>query len=84
MIKVLFFARMREQLGAESEELEIAPELTHVSAVTERLKSRGGVWGDVFSGDERVMIAVNQELANADTAIKDGDEIAYFPPVTGG
>jgi len=84
MIKVLYFARLREQLGADAEELEALPELTDMSRLTHHLRQRGGVWAEVFGERETVLMAVNQEVANGDTPIKDGDEIAYFPPVTGG
>ena len=84
MIKILYFARLREQLDAESEAMEVTDDIKDLWALTERLKSRGGVWADVFGGGETVLMAVNQEIANASTPIRDGDEIAYFPPVTGG
>ncbi len=84
MIKVLYFASLREQLHTDSEELEAFPELTDMSGLTHRLRQRGGVWAEVFAERETLLMAVNQEVASADTPIKDGDEIAYFPPVTGG
>ena len=84
MIKVLYFASLRERLSTESEELDALPQLTDISQLTRRLRQRGGVWADVFGEQETLLMAVNQEFANGDTPIKDGDEIAYFPPVTGG
>ncbi len=84
MIKILFFASLREQLDTDSEELEAAPEITDMSALTLKLRQRGGAWAEVFAEGETFIMAVNQEIADADTPIKDGDEIAYFPPVTGG
>ena len=83
MIKVLYFARLREQLNTESEQLEAAPEIQNVAALTDVLRNRGGDWAEAFGGST-VMTAVNQEVANPDTPINDGDEVAYFPPVTGG
>ncbi|MCP3670229.1 MAG: molybdopterin converting factor subunit 1 [Gammaproteobacteria bacterium] len=84
MIKVLFFARLREQLDTEMLEFEAGSELPDIAAIIKLLKQRGAVWAEVFDGDQMVMMAVNQEVADADTAIKDGDEVAFFPPVTGG
>jgi sulfur-carrier protein len=89
MIRVLYFARLREQLGLEREELEMAalPDLAalpNLAILMETLRGRGGVWQDAFGGDQRLMMAVNQELAEPGTVIQDGDEIAFFPPVTGG
>ena len=83
MIKVLYFARLREQLNTESEQLEAASEVQNVAALTDVLRNRGGAWEEAFGGST-VMAAVNQEVANPDTPINDGDEVAYFPPVTGG
>lgn len=83
MIKVLYFARLREQLETESEELEVASGIENVAALTDVLRNRGGVWSAAFGG-ATVMAAVNQEMANPKTPISDGDEVAFFPPVTGG
>ncbi len=83
MIKVLYFARLREQLKTESESLALDPGMTDVAALTRLLRDRGGVWAEAFGGPT-VMSAVNQEMANPATPIRDGDEVAFFPPVTGG
>lgn len=83
MIKVLYFARLREQLQTESEQLDAAPEVQSVAALTDTLCNRGGVWAEAFGG-ATMMAAVNQEMASPETPINDGDEVAYFPPVTGG
>ena len=84
MIKILYFARLREQLGTAGEEIAPVSELGTVSDITARLGTRGGPWADVLGEDQTVMAAVNQEMARPDTPIKDGDEVAFFPPVTGG
>jgi molybdopterin synthase sulfur carrier subunit len=84
MINVLYFARLREQLGAGSEGLEAVPEIATLGDIVSLLSARGGVWTQVFSGDQPVMMALNQEMCGADAAVRDGDEVAFFPPVTGG
>ncbi len=84
MIRVLFFARLREQLQTGMLELDADAGITNVAAIIRVLQQRGGVWADIFAHDQLVMMAVNQEMAGLDTAIKDEDEVAFFPPVTGG
>ena len=83
MITVRFFASFREQLGTDSEQIE-AEGLPDVASVIRMLRARGGVWANVFSEQQTVMMAVNQDVAEQRTAIKNGDEVAFFPPVTGG
>lgn len=84
MIKVLFFARLREQLETEMLEFEASPELPDIAAIIKLLKQRGAEWAEVLGDEQMVLVAVNQEVADAETAVKDGDEVAFFPPVTGG
>ena len=84
MIKVLYFARLREELQTESEQITLDDTLPNIETLKMHLSKRGGIWADVFSGDETVMIALNQEVAQLDSPLSDGDEVAFFPPVTGG
>jgi sulfur-carrier protein len=84
MIRVLYFARVREQLASPGEDLPADPSLPTAADLVERLRTRGGVWGEVFGPDQRVLLAINQQLARPETSIADGDEVAFFPPVTGG
>jgi molybdopterin synthase sulfur carrier subunit len=83
-VKVLYFARLREALDTPSEEIELAPEARRVSDLVAGLRTRGDPWAEEFSGRHQVMVAVNQELADTGTTLRDGDEVAFFPPVTGG
>lgn len=84
MIRILYFARLREQLGTAGEELPSGPDLATVADLADTLRRRGGPWADAFAADQPVLAAVNQELARGDIALTDGDEVAFFPPVTGG
>ena len=84
MIKVLYFAALREQLRCVSEQLEPDPELIDLAALTARLRQRGGVWEEALGGGQLLLTAVNAEVAGPQTRLSDGDEVAYFPPVTGG
>jgi len=81
MIKVLYFARLREELNAASESIDSVADMRSLVSL---LHSRGGAWTDIFGGDQLVMMSVNQQMADLDTALADGDEVAFFPPVTGG
>ncbi|MEW7976397.1 MAG: MoaD/ThiS family protein [Candidatus Sedimenticola endophacoides] len=83
MIEVLYFARLREQLDCPGEGIDPAG-LQSVADLIGRLRVRGGAWEEVFAGDQPVLMAVNQEMADPARALRDGDEVAFFPPVTGG
>lgn len=82
-VKVLFFARLREQLGSAGEEVELASGVTTVAQLRAQLASRNAVWREALE-NRNLRIAVNQDMAQADTMLKAGDEVAFFPPVTGG
>ncbi len=79
-VHVQFFARFRETLNTESERLEGS--FTSVDAVRQRLLERGGVW-EVLS-EQGIMCARNQELCSLQEPVEQGDEVAFFPTVTGG
>ena len=83
-VKLLFFAALREQLGRPAEELELPPGVATVGALREHLCARGGAWAAAFAPTRNVRAAVNQDMAPPAAAIKAGDEVAFFPPVTGG
>ena len=84
MIRILYFASLRDRLGSDREELELPEGVTDIASLRRHLKSRGGAWLAVFDDDETVLAAVNQEMAGDDTPVGDGDEVGFFPPVTGG
>ena len=83
MAEVIFFASIRESLGCDRLSLEI-PENTKVSTLVEMLTEvNGEAWREALTA-ENVRIAVNQELISGDETLSGADEIAFFPPVTGG
>jgi molybdopterin synthase sulfur carrier subunit len=84
MIKLLFFARLREALGVSSEELALPGTVHSVADLKASLVARGGVWQSQFDGCVQIRAAVNQELVADSAEIRAGDEVAFFPPVTGG
>ena len=83
-IQLRFFASVREKLGT-SQEIITVPEHVHtVGEVRAYLRERGGAWAEVLADGRALRMAYNQEMADAKTAISEGAEIAFFPPVTGG
>lgn len=81
-ITVRFFARLREELGTEHLDMTL-PEGGTVADVQAELASRGGAWAQL-TGSQPVLAAVNQAMAKPATPVSAGDEVAFFPPVTGG
>ncbi|HEX9687391.1 MAG TPA: molybdopterin converting factor subunit 1 [Burkholderiales bacterium] len=84
MITVLYFARLREALGTGSEALALPAAVRDVEGVRALLVARGGEWEQALASGKAARAAVNQAMAHDDTPVTDGDEIAFFPPVTGG
>ncbi len=84
MLKVLYFARLRESLGLAGEELPLPEGVDSVAALMAWLATRGGVWQREFAGKHLLRAAVNQDLVAETATIQPGDEVAFFPPVTGG
>ena len=83
-IKVLYFARIREQLERDEERIEWHAGITNVDSLIEHLcRNRSETWRHVLS-QANLLYAVNQSLADLDHPIGPGDEVAFFPPVTGG
>ena len=81
-ITVKFFARLREELDTASLTVDAEPDLT-AGRLLQNLAARGGNWTQL-AGAQPVMIAVNQVMTKPDKVLQPGDEVAFFPPVTGG
>lgn len=84
MMKVLYFAALRERMGQNEEDLTLPPGVATVADLVAFLHDRDTAGTAAFSRPALVRAAVNQEFAPLQTIIRDGDEIAFFPPVTGG
>mgnify|MGYP006288048187 CR=1 FL=1 len=82
MIRVLFFASLRERLGMDQLEVP-ADGAASVADLRQALRARGAEWAELLDG-EWALAAVNQTMARDHTPVSDGDEVAFFPPVTGG
>ena len=83
-VRLLFFASLREQLGTSGEEVDLPADVTTVAALRAHLTQRGGAYGKAFGGKALVRAAVNQDLVQPSARLKADDEVAFFPPVTGG
>ena len=83
MIHLRYFASLRETLGIAEEQLELPAGIRNVSDLSSWLQRRGDNWSNALA-DRQLHIAVNQVIASPDAKIADGDEVAWFPPVTGG
>jgi molybdopterin synthase sulfur carrier subunit len=83
-VKVLYFASVREKLGRDAEELELPAEVSTIAGLRTHLRARGGAWADALAEGRLLRTALNQDMAQPAAPIKPGDEIAFFPPVTGG
>ncbi|WP_426416244.1 MoaD/ThiS family protein [Aestuariirhabdus sp. LZHN29] len=82
MIKVLFFARYAEELGQRELEWPAQGEL-RVAELLGALKQKGERWQSVLE-NPNLIVSVNQEVVSGDVLLTSGDEVALFPPVTGG
>lgn len=82
-LKILYFAGVREAVGQPSEDLPLPQGVVSVGELRAHLCARGGAWGALAAG-KNLRMAVNQKTADPTAALHDGDEVAFFPPVTGG
>ncbi len=83
MVKLLYFAGLREALGTSGEELALAAGIADIAALRQQLASRGEPW-DALLRTRNLRVALNQRMVDESAAVADGDEVAFFPPVTGG
>lgn len=83
-IQLRFFASVREKLGTSQETIALPDHVHTVGDVRAYLRERGGAWAEVLADGRSLRMAYNQEMTDASTAILEGGEIAFFPPVTGG
>lgn len=83
-MRVLYFAWLRQRVGVAEEQVDPPPEVTDVGGLIRWLATRDAAHAHAFDQPRQVRAAVNQVFAGADHAVARGDEIAFFPPVTGG
>ena len=83
-IKVLYFARLKEAVNYSTEDIDLPADVLTVTALKNYLSLRGKTWADLFNGKQVVRAAINHALVDDLATIQEGDEVAFFPPVTGG
>lgn len=84
MITVLYFARLKESLNYSTEEIDLPADVNTIALLKLHLAKRGEAWANLFNGNQTIRAAINHALVENNAAIKNGDEVAFFPPVTGG
>jgi sulfur-carrier protein len=84
-VRIVYLARLREAFGCSGETLQLpADDAPTVDSIVETLARRGGAWAAELAPGRAVRFAVNKKLARRTQTVADGDEVAVFPPVTGG
>ena len=83
-MRLLYFAWLKTTTGRSDEEIPLPDGVTDVEGLIAWQKSRGGGFSEAFANDRVVRVAVNQEYAQPADPVAAGDEVAFFPPVTGG
>ena len=83
-MKLLYFAWLRARIGQAGEELALPAEVRDVAGLLLWLQGRGGGYAEALRDLSVIRVAVNQDYVGCDHPIRDGDEVALFPPVTGG
>ena len=83
-MKLLYFAWLKNKTGVAEEEVALPAEVATVAELLDWLKGRGPGYAEALADLDAVRVAVNQEYARPDDPVGPGDEVALFPPVTGG
>ena len=83
-MKILYFAWLKEKTGCSEEDLSVPQGVTDVKSLVEWMQQRGDGFAMAFANPGLVRVAVNQEHVGLDFPVSDNDEVAFFPPVTGG
>tara|TARA_Y100000588_G_scaffold337506_1_gene379002 strand:- start:680 stop:931 length:252 start_codon:yes stop_codon:yes gene_type:complete len=83
-MKILYFSWLRQKTGIDSEDVVVPENVSNVAGLIEWLKERNETFAVALSDFDSIRVAVNQELAELDAPVAQGDEVAIFPPMTGG
>ena len=83
-MKILYFSWVRDKIGIGNEDIALPAHVITVKQLARLLQSKGNGYADVFDDLSIIRVAVNQEHVKLDHTISENDEVAFFPPVTGG
>ncbi|KXV67483.1 molybdopterin converting factor [Acetobacter malorum] len=83
-VTIFYFAALREQMGRETESVRLPVQPITVEALVTELRQKDAGMDEVFAASPRIRVAINQTLATFQDTVKSGDELAFFPPMTGG
>lgn len=83
-IHLRFFASLREAVGVSQESVSLPVHVQNAGQVREYLRERDSIWFEALSEERALRMACNQQMAEPETLISEGCELAFFPPVTGG
>jgi len=84
MLKIHYFAHLREQLGREQDDLMLPDGIVNVADLIEFIKNADPAVNDIFESTPKILVAINQVIVSRDSKVTPNDEIAFFPPMTGG
>jgi sulfur-carrier protein len=83
-VKLLYFSWVRQKIGLPGEKIAVPSSVTNVSTLVEFLRKRGAGYDEAFRNPALIRVAVNQQHTDFNAVVHPEDEIAFFPPVTGG
>lgn len=84
MLRIHYFASVREAVGRDREQIELPADVATVADLVRHLRTVDAGFERMFGEQEQVIVAVNQAVAGDEAAVVDGDEVAFFPPMSGG
>ncbi|HKE39951.1 MAG TPA: molybdopterin converting factor subunit 1 [Casimicrobiaceae bacterium] len=84
MVRLVYLARLRDVFGTGTENVDLPRDVSNVTALLDWLSKRGDAWKKELASGRAIRVAVNHDIAGPETPIRSGDEVALFPPVTGG